>query len=229
MPHWRTKAAVDIQTLDDDLMVFSTVDPISRRGKRYYGYLLRTARGNVLIHAPDGPAFYRMHGEAIDAWGGVQHLFLTHDGDYSDQTDAVLRRRDAKLLAHRAAVDRLNRCPGRRLAAGFDGDQAFADGISILHLPGHTRGFCALLRRREDGQAQLFAGHLLLKGPLGWRAAAAHALYEEARTSLARLRDLPFDVLMPDRAWLDGGPWRSRRSRSTPPRATPPSTKPSPA
>lgn len=206
MPHWKSKSAVDIQKLDDDLTLFSTIDPISQRGKRYYAYLLRTSRGNVLLHAPDSPAFYQRHGAAIDALGGVQFLFLTHDGDDSDQTDVVLRRWNAQLCAHHLDLEKLARQKGRaQPPAGFDGDHPFAEGVCVLHLPGHSAGYSALLRQRGD-TIQLFSGHLLIEGPHGWRAAQAYTLYDAAQESLRRLKTVAFNELLPDRAWLDVGP-----------------------
>lgn len=210
MTHWQARSAIDVQTLDDGLTLFSTLDPVSRRGKRYYCYLLPTPRGNVMIHAPDSPSFYRAHAATIDALGGVRFLFLTHDGDDSDQTDAVLKRWDAKLLVHRADLGRMNRTPGHSLGDGFEGDHDVADGVSIVHLPGHSAGYSGLLRR-QGGVTQFFGGHLLTEGPLGWRAARAYTLYDTARESLSRLKDIEFDMLMPDHVWLD------TRTRALPP------------
>ena len=199
MPHWKTKEPVAYRRIAPGLHMWSTRDKASRRGKTYYCYLAETERGNVIIHAPDNPAFYRDHGDTIDKLGGVKLFFLTHFGDADRAWTAAAQRFGARIYGH-AQDQRL-----LGLSGGFSEAHAFDKHHEIVPLPGHTRGYSAMIRR--DGKhAYLFGGHWLVKSLLGWRASGGLRDAEAALESLKRIETLDVDRLLPEYAWSDAGP-----------------------
>lgn len=97
-----------------------------------HAYAARTAAGLVMI---DGP---RRSGR-LRAWlreqGGLAHVLLTHGDDVGD-AEAYARESGARVWIHEAD----------REAAPFATDvmsgetTRIADGLTAIHLPGHTRG-----------------------------------------------------------------------------------------
>ncbi|HXI02834.1 MAG TPA: hypothetical protein VNI57_06610, partial [Candidatus Saccharimonadales bacterium] len=160
-------------------------------------YLIRRAAGNVMVDSPRaaGPLLRR-----IDAMGGVRLMFLTHQDDVADH-DIIHRRYGCDRILHEA--DRHGGTRGiERPIAGREPLILDAD-LTVIPVPGHTRGSAALLYREEF----LFTGdHLwgLEDGRLGAsRGVAWHSWAEQIR-SMERLRDVPFRWVLPGhgRRWL---------------------------
>lgn len=160
-------------------------------------YLIRRAAGNVMVDSPRaaGPLLRR-----IDAMGGVRLMFLTHQDDVADH-EAVHRRYGCDRLLHED--DRHGGTRGiERPITGTEPVVLDAE-LTVIPVPGHTRGSAALLYREEF----LFTGdHLwgLEDGQLGAsRGVAWHSWPEQIR-SMERLRDVPFRWVLPGhgRRWL---------------------------
>jgi hypothetical protein len=205
VPPWTSGGAVDFATLTPGVHAFSTPDAARSRGKRYYAYLVASERGNVLVHPPDHPAFYRRCAARLDALGVVAWVFLTHAGDARPGCREAFRRFAPRMLVHRdehaSAMHRLGMEPA---AATFARARRWRGDVDLLPLPGHGAGSAALLVTRDDHRLA-FSGHLLLPGPRGWLAATSPGRLAETRRSLVRLRDAGADRLMPEYAWGDAG------------------------
>src|SRR5205823_12358678 len=69
--------------------------------------------------------------------GGVRRMFLTHRDDVADHA-RVRERFGCERIIHRddAVID---------AEVLLDSDAELGPGLRVIHLPGHTRGSCALL------------------------------------------------------------------------------------
>src|SRR3989449_9572161 len=97
-------------------------------------YFLRRDGGNILV---DSPRFAAPLVRRIADSGGVRRMFLTHRDDVADH--APFRERfGGERIIHRddAVID---------AEVLLDGDGELGPGLRVIHLPGHTRGGCALL------------------------------------------------------------------------------------
>ena len=56
MAHWKPNWPVEVNHVESDLDVFSTVN--IKSGRIYHSYFLTHKRGNTLFHGPDSRAFY---------------------------------------------------------------------------------------------------------------------------------------------------------------------------
>lgn len=162
-------------------------------------WLVRRAEGNVLVDSPRAAAPLLRR---IDALGGVRWLFLTHRDDVADHEklrarfgcERVLHTRD--VSAGTAAVERK-----------IEGDDpvALADDLTIIPIPGHTRGSAALLY--ED--AVLFTGDHLWYDLEDRRLDASRGVcwysWPHQVRSMERLLDFRFEWVLPGH----GDPWRA--------------------
>src|SRR5438105_7426800 len=106
-------------------------------------YLIVRPGGNLLV---DSPRFATALVDRISALGGVRWMFLTHRDDVADH--AKFRERfGCERILHRddAVID---------AELLLDGDRELSPGVRAIHVPGHTRGSCALL----VDDAYLFTG-----------------------------------------------------------------------
>jgi len=160
-------------------------------------YLIVRPRGNVLV---DSPRAARPLFERIDALGGVRTMVLSHRDDVADH-DAFARRYGCERVMHAADAGAL---PIERRISG-DAVVALDDELTIIPVPGHTRGSVALLLREKF----LFTGDHLwldeddLRLDMG-RGVCWYSWREQLR-SLARLRDFRFQWVLPGH----GRRWRA--------------------
>jgi glyoxylase-like metal-dependent hydrolase (beta-lactamase superfamily II)/ferredoxin len=102
-------------------------------------YLIRRPQGNVLV---DSPRFARLLVDRIAALGGVRTMVLTHQDDVADHAK-FHDRFGCERVIHRADAHGGTRDCERII----DGDTELADDLTLVHVPGHTRGSIALLHR----------------------------------------------------------------------------------
>ena len=133
-----------------------TAGPVFRCGyssEDSYGaqsYFVRREDGGLLI---DSPRFAAPLVRRLSELGGVRRMFLTHRDDVADHAkfhdrfgcDRIIHRDDDEIGAE----------------VVLDGDRLLAPGLEVIHVPGHTRGSCALL----VDDKYLFTGDHLW----GWR------------------------------------------------------------
>ena len=152
-------------------------------------YLIVRPGGNVLI---DSPRAARPLLERIEALGGVRTMVLSHRDDVADHAE-LARRFGCERVMHAADVGRL---PIERRITGTD-PVALDDELTVIPVPGHTRGSIALLYRERF----LFTGDHL------WWDEDDHRLdmgqgvcwysWSEQLRSLERLRGLRFQWVLP--------------------------------
>lgn len=147
-------------------------------------YLLRRADGNVLIDSPRfaGPLVRR-----IESLGGIRRMFLTHRDDVADHARFRERFRCERII-HRddAVID---------AELLLDGDRELGPGLRVIHVPGHTRGSCALL---VDDQFLFTGDHLWAwEGRLEMGRNVSWYSWTEQKKSLRKLLDYRFEWVLP--------------------------------
>jgi len=152
-------------------------------------YLIVRSRGNLLV---DSPRAARPLYDRVDALGGVRTMVLSHRDDVADHA-AFARRYGCERVMHAADAGALP--IERRVTA--DVPIALDDELTIIPVPGHTRGSIALLYREKF----LFTGDHLwldeddLRLDMG-RGVCWYSWAEQLR-SLERLRDFRFQWVLP--------------------------------
>ncbi len=162
-------------------------------------YLLVRPGGNVLV---DSPRAARPLMERIAALGGVRLMILTHRDDVADH-DAFHRAFGCERVMHESDVD-AGTADVERKIRGVDPVRIDAD-LTVVPVPGHTRGSVALLHRDEH----LFSGdHVWYEGLLA-RLHAARSVcwysWAEQTRSMERLAELSFEWVFPGH----GRRWRA--------------------
>ena len=147
-------------------------------------YFILREDGNGLV---DSPRFAAPLARRIEELGGIRRMFLTHRDDVADH--AQFRRRfGCERIIHRddAVID---------AEVLLDGDRDLAPGLRVIHLPGHTRGSCALLL--DD--RYLFTGdHLWAwEGRLEMGRSVSWYSWTEQKKSLRKLLDYRFEWVLP--------------------------------
>lgn len=152
-------------------------------------YLIVRPGGNVMIDSPRAsrPLFQR-----IEALGGVRAMVLSHQDDVADHAEFA-RRFGCERVMHAADAGSL---PIERRITGTE-PVALDGELTIIPVPGHTRGSVALLYRERF----LFTGDHL------WWDEDDHRLdmgrgvcwysWPEQLRSLERLRDFRFQWVLP--------------------------------
>ncbi|HET9035289.1 MAG TPA: MBL fold metallo-hydrolase [Myxococcaceae bacterium] len=152
-------------------------------------YLIVRPAGNVLV---DSPRASRPLLERIAALGGVRTMVLSHRDDVADHA-VFARRFGCERVMHAADVGGL---PIERRVTGTE-PVALDDELTVIPVPGHTRGSIALLYRERF----LFTGdhlwwdeddHRLDMG----QGVCWHSWPEQLR-SLERLREFEFQWVLP--------------------------------
>jgi metallo-beta-lactamase superfamily protein len=148
-------------------------------------YLLERDAGNLLVYS------------TTTASGDVWRQYLNHGHEAGFASDAV----HAPVFVHaadRAAVE--GKMPVR---AAFSRRHMLDDDFEVIPTPGHTPGATAYLWDSGDHRV-LFTGDTIMLRDGEWRAAVLGSSDRGAYLdSLALLRELEFDVLVP---WAAAGP-----------------------
>lgn len=148
-------------------------------------WFVRRPEGNVLV---DSPRFVAPLVKRMEELGGIRWMFLTHRDDVADHARFRERFRCDRVL-HRddASFD---------VEVPLDGDRDLAPGLRVIHVPGHTRGSCALLVDDE----YLFTGDHLWsdgEGRLEMGRSVSWYSWSEQKKSLRRLLDYRFEWVLP--------------------------------
>ncbi len=163
------------------------------------GFLLQRDSGNFFVYSCSKlePVF-----DHLDALGGVARIFLNHMDEATPHVTTLSERYGAPVHTHR---DEVEACSDRgvRHIEPIDGDHQFADDFEAVHAPGHTRGTTAYRwRNPADGLTYLFTGDTFTNFTIDrFEAVLGFHPYDgqrdDMRATLARLRALDSDVLVP--------------------------------
>ena len=154
-------------------------------------YLLRRPEGNVLVDSPRAAAPLV---RGIERLGGARLLFLTHADDVADH-ERLRAALGCERVMHEGDV-RAATAGVERVVRGTE-PVALARGLTLVPVPGHTRGSTALLA--DD--TFLFTGDHLWGSEDGTRLEASRSVcwhsWSEQRRSLRRLLDFRFSWVLP--------------------------------
>jgi glyoxylase-like metal-dependent hydrolase (beta-lactamase superfamily II)/ferredoxin len=167
-------------------------------------YLVVRPSGNVLI---DSPRAARPLLDRIASLGGVHTMVLTHRDDVADH-EAIARAFGCERVIHESDVDAGTAVAERKIR-GLDAVRLDAD-LTVVPVPGHTRGSVALLYRDEH----LFSGDHVWYEPLLQRLHASRSVcwysWAEQTRSMDRLAELSFEWVFPGH----GRRWRAPSSEA---------------
>ncbi len=154
-------------------------------------YLIRRPEGNVLV---DSPRFAKPLVKRLEELGGVETLFLTHRDDVADHAKFREHFGCERILHADDAAGALREV--ERLLEGTDAVH-LDDELTILPVPGHTRGSCVLLWR----DTYLFSGD-----HVAWSEGRGHVYafksacwydWGEQIESMRRLAEYGFEWILP--------------------------------
>jgi hypothetical protein len=159
-------------------------------------YLLERPQGNLLVYNSPGLS---EAADAIRALGEPARLLVNHGHESMYGQPAL----DAPVWVH--TRDRAEIAASLDVAGTFEGRQMIDDDLEVIPTPGHTPGTTSFLWNNGTHRF-LFTGDFIWIEDGQWKAVVLDPeLRGEYLESLALVRDLDFDVLVP---WgtTEGGP-----------------------
>jgi glyoxylase-like metal-dependent hydrolase (beta-lactamase superfamily II) len=154
-------------------------------------YLVRRAKGNVLVDSPRAAGPLIRH---IVELGGVRRMLLTHRDDVADHARFAEIFRCERVL-HKGDVSAGTREVETQLAG--QEPTSLGDDFQAIPVPGHTRGSVVYLYRRKF----LFTGDHLWWSPNvnGLHASPRVCWYDwkQQTASMERLLDYEFEWVLP--------------------------------
>jgi glyoxylase-like metal-dependent hydrolase (beta-lactamase superfamily II) len=161
----------------------------SRRSYGANSYFITAGEGNWLI---DSPRFVSHLVTRFREMGGLRYIFLTHQDDVADAAKYAAEF-GAKMIIHEADADAM---PSAHIKVSGTADCHYADNITVIPTPGHTRGHCVLLFRDE----YLFTGDHLAWDREQQKLEAFDDFcwysWEEQKQSLAKLLNYNFRFVL---------------------------------
>jgi glyoxylase-like metal-dependent hydrolase (beta-lactamase superfamily II) len=151
-------------------------------------YVLQRPGGTVVVY--NSPGIDEV-ASAISEIGAPSRLLVNHAHEAMyGQPDL-----DVPVWAHRDDAAEIG--DSLRLTGRFDGRQTIDDDLEVIPTPGHTRGTTSYLW--DSGEHRfLFTGDFIWIEDGEWKAVVLDpSLRDDYLASLALVRDLDFDVLVP--------------------------------
>ena len=158
-------------------------------------YLIQRPEGNVLV---DSPRFTPPLVKRLEAMGGIRYLYLTHKDDVADHEKLHRHFGCDRLLHH----DDLT-ASTQSIEHVLEGTEAIAlaADLTIIPVPGHTKGHTVLHYHPEADDSVLFTGdHLAWSAPMQQLYAfRRHCWYSWAQQieSMKTLLDYSFMWVLP--------------------------------
>jgi hypothetical protein len=151
-------------------------------------FLLERPAGNVLVY--NSPGLTADSG-AINDLGGASRLLINHKHEAMYGNPSL----DVPVLVHER--DKVATAQSMHVAGTFDSRQMLDDDLEVIPTPGHTEGTTSYLW--DNGTHRfLFTGDFIWIEDGEWKAVVLDPnLRQDYLDSLALVRDLDFDVLVP--------------------------------
>jgi hypothetical protein len=150
-------------------------------------YVLQRAKGNVIVYNSPGVST----AADIEEVGGASRLLINHahEGMYGDPD------LDVPVFVHEK--DRAETAMSMKITGTFTERQFIDDDLEAIPTPGHTRGTTSYLW--DNGRHRfLFTGDFIWIENGEWKAVVLdRGLRSDYLDSLALVRELDFDVLVP--------------------------------
>jgi hypothetical protein len=162
------------------------------RGLDIRAYLLEREAGNLLLYRSDT---LRREAAAMRERGGIARQYLNHRHEAAPVCDWVTETFDAPLFVH--ADDAAAVAATCHVRATFSRRHHLDDDFEVIPIPGHTPGATAYLWDTGEHRV-LFTGDTIFFSRGRWVAAVLDSSDRERYLdSLALIRELDFDVLVP--------------------------------
>lgn len=158
-------------------------------------YLIVRPEGNVLV---DSPRFAEPLAKRIEALGGIDWMFLTHQDDVADHAK-FHERFGCRRSLHEDDIG----AGTKGIEQPFKGAAPIVidDELTIIPTPGHTRGSACLLYREKF----LFSGdHVAWSQDMGHIYAFKGACWyswPKVKTSMKALAEYRFEHILPGHGW----------------------------
>ena len=163
-------------------------------------YVLQRPGGSVIVYNSPGVS---EAASAIEQLGPPDRMLINH------AHEAMYGRPDLDIdvWIHRADLQEVGKT--LQIAGTFDQRQRIGSDIEVIPTPGHTPGTCSFLWNNGEHRF-LFTGDFIWIEDGEWKAVVLNpALRDQYLSSLALVRDLDFDVLVPWGATEGDSPaWR---------------------
>ena len=151
-------------------------------------YLLERPHGNVIVYNSPGVSEST---DAIRALGAPARLLINHAHESMYGQPEL----DVPIWVH--ANDRAEVASSLEVAGTFDGRESIDDDLEVIPTPGHTAGTTSYLWNNGTHRF-LFTGDFIWIENGEWEAVVLDpSLRGDYLDSLALVRDLDFDVLVP--------------------------------
>jgi len=151
-------------------------------------YVLQRPGGSVIVYNSPGVS---EAASAIEQLGPPDRMLINH------AHEAMYGRPDLDIdvWIHRADLQEVGKT--LQIAGTFDQRQRIGSDIEVIPTPGHTPGTCSFLWNNGEHRF-LFTGDFIWIEDGEWKAVVLNpALRDQYLSSLALVRDLDFDVLVP--------------------------------
>jgi len=163
-------------------------------------YVLQRPGGSVIVYNSPGVS---EAAAAIEQLGPPDRMLINH------AHEAMYGRPDLDIdvWIHRADLQEVGKT--LQIAGTFDQRQRIGSDIEVIPTPGHTPGTCSFLWNNGEHRF-LFTGDFIWIEDGEWKAVVLNpARRDQYLSSLALVRDLDFDVLVPWGATEGDSPaWR---------------------
>ena len=163
-------------------------------------YVLQRPGGSVIVYNSPGVS---EAASAIEQLGPPDRMLINH------AHEAMYGRPDLDIdvWIHRADLQEVGKT--LQIAGTFDQRQRIGSDIEVIPTPGHTPGTCSFLWNNGEHRF-LFTGDFIWIEDGEWKAVVLNpARRDQYLSSLALVRDLDFDVLVPWGATEGDSPaWR---------------------
>ncbi|MCC3274483.1 MBL fold metallo-hydrolase [Arthrobacter sp. zg-Y20] len=168
-------------------------------------YLLQRPAGNVIIY--NSPGIGSAH-QAIEELGGAVRLLINHAHEAMYGAPGL----DVPVYVH--SRDRAEVASAMEVAGVFEDRQMIDGDLEVIPTPGHTAGTASYLWDSGNGRF-LFTGDFLWIEHGEWKAVVLDPSLRQAYLdSLALVRELDFDVLVPWGTTDDGPPFALAGTRA---------------
>jgi len=168
-------------------------------------YVLERPQGNLIVYNSPG---VRDSAAAIRALGAPARLLINH------AHEAMYGQPDLDVPVWVHEKDRSETTTSLHVAGTFDRRTMIGDDLEVIPTPGHTAGTTSYLW--DNGTHRfLFTGDFIWIENSEWKAVVLDsALRRDYLNSLALVRDLDFDVLVPWGTTDEGSPYGLVADRS---------------
>lgn len=160
-----------------------------------HAFLLEHKTGRDLIYVAENPET----NEAINKMGGVEHIYLSHNHEISEDLFVARVALSARLAGHGRMQPRFPEGQGLDDPMDIGGSTILPSGLEVIYTPGHTDNNLCYRYASPHGRSYLFTGDTLYLDNGEWSTLVMRGdggNPSDLRASLAILRKVEVDVVI---------------------------------